>query len=106
MVFLPGKDCHHRSNAVIHAICRRKVVKRASSVLEPVQLNNDFVETLQRLTVEGAQSHRLLVATFLPTFLTDSSLLASHEVENFILSNGHMLIRWYVESIFGSCPGV
>ncbi len=72
------------------------MVKRASSVLEPSQLDNKFVEMLHSLATEGAQNLRVLVAKFLPTFVANSSLLASHEVENFILSNGHILIRWYV----------
>jgi hypothetical protein len=56
------------------------------------------MDALQRYLGVDNEDVSCLVAKFLNTFLNDSPLVESYEVDNFILRNGQILSAWYVSA--------
>lgn len=63
---------------------------------DPLSIDMDMLEILSLAATEGTEETCLIVAKFLNALVTESSLLTSEEVDQFVLINGHTLNRWLV----------
>jgi hypothetical protein len=62
----------------------------------------DMLDILSLAAMEGPEETCLIVAKFLNALVTESSLLSSEEVDQFVLINGHTLNKWLVPRDSGS----
>lgn len=64
----------------------------------------DMLDILSLAALEGPEETCLIVAKFLNALVTESSLLSSVEVDQFVLINGHILNKWSVPQRRGWVP--
>ena len=67
---------------------------RVSQSSDPIIIDLGLMDALDRYVQANIEDVSCLIAKFLNTFVTDSSLLEPYEVDNFILRNGRALSAW------------
>ena len=68
---------------------------RVSMASDPIIIDLDLMNALERYVAANVDDVTCFVAKFLNMFVTDASLLEPYEVDNFILRNGRVLCAWY-----------
>lgn len=63
--------------------------------LEPIFIDPAIMKSIALHLKIKIEDVTTMVATFLHAFFTSSSLIESHEMDNFILKNERLLSKWY-----------
>ncbi|KAF8590616.1 hypothetical protein K439DRAFT_1382139 [Ramaria rubella] len=82
-----------RPETLRHMPQRRRNTVRTSAAPAVLEIDPQLVTILSRYVAEGSEPICALVAKFLSTLVSESALLESHEVDQFILVNGDALAR-------------
>ncbi|KAF4603665.1 hypothetical protein EYR38_004080 [Pleurotus pulmonarius] len=73
---------------------RRKITTRAEEISDPITIDPEIMEVLDAYLATDIDELSSYIIKFLYAFLTESPLLESYEVDNFVLRNGQVLCRW------------
>jgi hypothetical protein len=79
-----------------HSFSRRKMSARAQPVDDPIVVHPGILHGIGqylRLDIPIVTSY---IAKFFFTFFNNSPLVASYEIDNFVLKNGSLLAEWWV----------
>lgn len=75
-------------------MCRRKVTSRASTVTDPIIVDARVMKAVKLYVEQHIDELSCLLAKFLNAFVSQSSLVESYEVDNFVLRNSSTLSAW------------
>lgn len=73
---------------------RRKLQTRISQASDPIVLDKELLNALERYLNANVDDMTCLVAKFFYLFLTECSLVEPHEADNFALRSAKMLSAW------------
>lgn len=81
---------------------RRRLATRTSAAPPTLEIDPQLVTILSRYVADGPEPVCAIAAKFLNILVSESALLESHEIDQFILMNGDALALWYVRTMFYS----